>query len=137
MWHPLEIINPKIRTHGDFTWVFLEYLSKFCFFINWPMEFPHAFTSIPLEILCPQTPCLYFFWNSSFKYSPKTLFYSNLRIEQLKEDSGIASAYGIKKSLCLNDLIYYHVIEGLPSDRTWCFWKFSFRCNFRYFPCFD
>ena len=40
----------------------------------------------------------------------------NYRIEQLEEDLGIASAYGIKKSFCLNDLNYFHVLEGLPSD---------------------
>ena len=40
----------------------------------------------------------------------------NFRIEELEKDSGIASAYGIEKSLCLNDLNYFHEIEGLPSD---------------------
>ena len=40
----------------------------------------------------------------------------NYSIEQLEGHSGIASAYGIKKSLCLNDLNYFHVIEGLPPD---------------------
>ena len=42
----------------------------------------------------------------------------NYGIEQLEEDSGIASAYGVKKSLWLNDLNYFHAIESLPSDIT-------------------
>ena len=40
----------------------------------------------------------------------------NYRIEQLDENSRIVTACGIKKSLCLNDLNYFHVIEVLPSD---------------------
>ena len=40
----------------------------------------------------------------------------NYRIKELEEDSGIASAYGIEKSLCLNDLNYFHEKKGLPSD---------------------
>ena len=30
----------------------------------------------------------------------------------------IASQCVIKKKLCLNDINYFHVIEGLPSDKT-------------------
>ena len=42
----------------------------------------------------------------------------NCSIEQLEGGSGIASAYGIRKSLCLNDLNYFYVIDGLPPDIT-------------------
>ena len=73
VWHPLEIIRSKTETHGNSTWVFLEHPSKFRFLINWPLEFPHALTSTPLEIPCPQLPCLYFVWNSPFKDSPEHL----------------------------------------------------------------
>lgn len=37
-------------------------------------------------------------------------------MEQRVGDSGIASARGTKKSLFLNDLKYFHVIDGLPPD---------------------
>ena len=40
----------------------------------------------------------------------------NYNIEKLEGDSEIASAYGIKKSLCLKDLKYFHVIQGLPPE---------------------
>ena len=40
----------------------------------------------------------------------------NYSIEQLQGDSRIASAYEIKKSLCLNDLSYFYVTEGLRPD---------------------
>ena len=69
------------------------------------MEFPPALTSTPLDIPCLQCPT-----------PPVCKDSYNYRIEQLEEDSGIASAYGIKKSLYLNDLNYFHAIEGLPFD---------------------
>ena len=40
----------------------------------------------------------------------------NYRIEQLEKDLGIASAYGIKKSFCLNESNNFHMLESLPSD---------------------
>ena len=40
----------------------------------------------------------------------------NYSIEQLEGDSGIAPAYGIKKSSRFNDSNYFHVIEDLPPD---------------------
>ena len=39
----------------------LDYPSKFLFFLYWPQEFPHSIYSVPLEIPCPQAPCLDFF----------------------------------------------------------------------------
>ena len=44
-------------THfGNSTLVFLWQPWKFHFFFNWPLELPHALSSIPLEILCPHPP---------------------------------------------------------------------------------
>ena len=40
----------------------------------------------------------------------------NYRIELLEKDLGIASAYGIKKSFCLNESNNFHMLESLPSD---------------------
>ena len=54
-------------THGNSKWVFLEHPSKSHFFFNWPLEFRHALSSIPLDIPCPQPPPIPdFFWNSPF-----------------------------------------------------------------------
>ena len=64
MWHPLEIPKSKTKTHGNSALVFLEHPWNFHFFFNWPLEFPHVFSSRPPEIPCPQPPCLDFFWNS-------------------------------------------------------------------------
>ena len=58
VWHPLEIPGSKNETHGNSKWFFLEHPWKFYFFFNRPLEFPHAFSSIPLKIQCPQPLCL-------------------------------------------------------------------------------
>ena len=56
-WHPLEIQDQKPRPmeipHDEFARVFLEHPWKFHYFFNWPLEFPHVLSSLPLE-----TPCL-------------------------------------------------------------------------------
>ena len=39
---------------------------------------------------------------------------SNIRI--VEASNSFASVYGIKQSSCLNDLEYFHVINGLPPD---------------------
>ena len=46
----------------EITWFVLVHPWKFHFFFNWPLEFPHVLSSIPLEIPCPQpTPLFGFF----------------------------------------------------------------------------
>ena len=47
-------------------WFFLVHSWKFHFFLDWPLEFPHVLSWIPLEIPCPGRPCFDFFWNSPF-----------------------------------------------------------------------
>ena len=68
VWHPLEIPKSKIKTHGNSTIVFLEHPWNFHFLFYWPLDFPHAFSSRPPEIPCPQPPSppppFGFFWNS-------------------------------------------------------------------------
>ena len=60
-WHRLEIITKlKTKAHGNSTyatWFFLEKPWKFHFSFNWSLEYPHALSSSPLEIPCPQPPC--------------------------------------------------------------------------------
>ena len=41
-----------------FHMIFLEHPWKFHFSFNWPLEFPHGFSSIPLEIPCLQSSIL-------------------------------------------------------------------------------
>lgn len=59
-------------------------------------------------------------------------------MEQRVGDSGIASARGTKKSLFLNDLKYFHVIDGLPPDIVHDIFEglAVIRCNFKYVACF-
>ena len=38
----------------------LYYPRKLHFFLYWPQEFSHSTYSVPLEISCPQPPCLHF-----------------------------------------------------------------------------
>ena len=75
LWHTLEIPRSKNKTHEIprvFAW------TAFCFFFNWPLEFQHFLSSIPLEIPFPQLPCLDFFWNSPFgKVVPEIFQYVN------------------------------------------------------------
>ena len=56
VWHPLEIPKSKTKTHENSALVFLENPWNFHFFFNWPLEFPHDFSSRPPEIPCPQSP---------------------------------------------------------------------------------
>ena len=58
-------VNSKVKheTSRNSTWVFLEYSWKLHFFCNWPLELPHALSSIPLEIPCPS---LNFYWDIPF-----------------------------------------------------------------------
>ena len=50
--------NSKFKNQDP--WKFHEFLLehpwKFCFFFNWPLEFPYFLSSIPREIPCPQPP---------------------------------------------------------------------------------
>ena len=43
--------NSKVKNqdlcYGHSTWFFLEHQWKFLFFFHWPLEFPHALSSIP------------------------------------------------------------------------------------------
>ena len=58
--HPLEIPRLKTKTHGEIPHdvFFITPGVKFHIFFNSPLEFPHAFSSIPLplQIPCPQPP---------------------------------------------------------------------------------
>ena len=56
-----EIPRCKIKTHENSNWFFLDCHWKVYFFFNWPLEFPHAISTIPLDILCPQLVCLHFY----------------------------------------------------------------------------
>ena len=65
VWHPFETPKSKIKTHLNSTWVFLKHPWKFNLLLNWPLQFPHALSSTPIEIPCFQPPLLFsFFWNS-------------------------------------------------------------------------
>ena len=50
VWHPLEIVRSKTKTHGNSTRFFLEHPWKFHFFFSWTLEFSYAISSIPLKI---------------------------------------------------------------------------------------
>ena len=58
--HPLEIPRLKTKTHGEIPHdvFFITPGVKFHIFFNSPLEFPHAFSSmpLPLQIPCPQPP---------------------------------------------------------------------------------
>ena len=54
---PWKIPKWKIKTHENFASVFLEHPWNFYSFFNWPLEFPHVFSSSP-------RPVWIFFWNS-------------------------------------------------------------------------
>ena len=49
MWHPLEIPRSKTKTHGNSIQFFIAQPWKFHFLFDWPMEYPHALSSIHLE----------------------------------------------------------------------------------------
>ena len=46
----------------------------------------------------------------------RTLEAYNNNIRIVEASNSFASVYGIKQSSCLNDLEYFHVINGLPPD---------------------
>ena len=72
VWHPLEIPKSKTKTHGNSVLLFLEHPRNFHFFFNWPLEFPHVFSSRPPEIPCPQHPLFGFFLEQpNLKLIPK------------------------------------------------------------------
>ena len=62
---PWKFQVQKPRSIEIYTWIFCEHPWKFHFFFNWPQEFAHVFSSVPLEIPCrqPLSPPV-FFWNS-------------------------------------------------------------------------
>ena len=62
--HPLDILSSKPNTPGNSTLFFLGHLKKFQFFFNWPLECPHATSSIHFQIPCPQPSLFGFFWNN-------------------------------------------------------------------------
>ena len=62
-WHPLRTPKSKIKTHGNSTWAFLEHSWKFNLLFNWPLKFPRALSSIPVEIPYCQSPLFGFFWD--------------------------------------------------------------------------
>ena len=66
VWHPLEILQSKTKTHGNSALVFLEHPWNFHFFFNQPlwMDGISMFflpSSRPPEIPCPQPPLFWFF----------------------------------------------------------------------------
>ena len=66
-WKFCKIVWHSAKTYENSIWVFLEHPWKFHFYFGWPLEFPHAFSSISREVPCPQPRCLDFFWNSLFE----------------------------------------------------------------------
>ena len=48
VWHRLEIPRQKTNTDGNSTLFFLDHCWKFHFFFNWPLEFPHALSLMPM-----------------------------------------------------------------------------------------
>ena len=61
VWHPLKIPKSETKTHGNSALIFVEHPWNFHFFFNWPLEFPHVFSSRPPEIPCPQLLLFVFF----------------------------------------------------------------------------
>ena len=49
---PLELSRPKIKTYENYTWLFSDHFWRLHFFFNWSLEFPHALSSIHLDVLC-------------------------------------------------------------------------------------
>ena len=69
--YPLEILHKTSFYCWKFckiVWHLLKIPRSLIF--NRTLEFPHAIPLIPLEIPCPQTHCLDFFWNSPFPEKP-------------------------------------------------------------------
>ena len=60
MFDPLEIPRPETKTPGNPILFSVGHPWKFHFVLMEPLdlEIPHAISYIPLEILCPQPPCL-------------------------------------------------------------------------------
>ena len=55
--HNLNTPRPKTRTLLEILHEYsLEHPWRFYFFFNWPLKFPYAFSSIPLEITRSQWP---------------------------------------------------------------------------------
>ena len=66
--HPSEILRPKTKTSGYFTWFFLDHPWKFhLLFLQYPYEnsisSPHS-SPPPSPPPLPPPPPLFFFWNS-------------------------------------------------------------------------
>ena len=62
---PIGISKVKSQDPWNSTWLLLDYLSKFHFFLYWPKEFPHSIYLVPLgkfHVLNP--PVWIFFWSS-------------------------------------------------------------------------
>ena len=86
VWHTLEIARWKTETHGNSTWIFLEHPWKFHFLFNWPLEFPHALSSIPLKIPWPQIFHVWCTRAAQFKYN----------VNRNSEDSSFICSIGSK-----------------------------------------
>ena len=82
VWHPLGNFKVKTKTHGNYTWGFLEHPWKFHFLFNWPLEFPHALSPIPLWKFHFLFNWLLEFWHALLQYPWKShvlnwIFYWN------------------------------------------------------------
>ena len=53
--------TPQKFQSNKFNIIFFNHTWKFHFFLNWPLDFPHAFSSILLETPFRQPSCLDFF----------------------------------------------------------------------------
>ena len=74
--------RPKTKTHGNSSLFYFD-LWKFHFSFNWPLEFSHAFSSLPLEILCPppSPPVCIFSGIAHFNFCLEVLFINIYKIE--------------------------------------------------------
>ena len=109
--HLLEIPTPINKTHGNSIWFFLDH----------PLEFKHALSSVPLEIPGPQPthppPCPICFFlerNSHLKFSPSTCggnlcngqkLHNNYKINILgakHTSGGIKPIFGLEKYCSMN-----------------------------------
>ena len=114
MWHPLEIPRSKTKTHGNSIQFFIEQPWKFHFLFDWPLQYPHALSSIHLETRLfhflsvqgygckdPVGPFSWFFQGFLFQ----SIFFQGLNLHsylfrggRLKIFSGIIFFRGIKST---------------------------------------
>ena len=77
---PLEIPRPRIKTYGNSTWFLLDHPWKFHFFLNWPLEFLHALSSILSWKFDVLNPCstLYDKWLLGYSRNIWVLIFSGI-----------------------------------------------------------